>query len=188
MFVRVLFLVLLTIFIVFGFSPVLRHINFDRLRSSETRFLQETGFLDTRRNQCGGPLAAMQANQVLHHHQRDRTQVFGKLDLEAAKFIEAMEVGMKKMMVDMHRPRMTGNPDIDFLTMMIPHHEGAVEMARLELLYGKDPLVRQLAVEIITSQQVEIAAMQARFPVLQQGADPLPDGFPALGGTRGNVP
>ncbi|KAB8330723.1 DUF305 domain-containing protein [Scytonema tolypothrichoides VB-61278] len=128
----------------------------------------------------------VQANQALHHH-TDNTLVSSNFSLEAAKFTFAMDAGMKKMMADMHRLRMTSNPDVDFLAMMIPHHEGAVEMARLVLLYGTDPLVRQLAVEIITSQQVEIAAMQARLAVLEQGADPNPDGFPAINGTRGSV-
>ncbi|WP_374865972.1 DUF305 domain-containing protein [Pelatocladus sp. BLCC-F211] len=127
---------------------------------------------------------AVQANQAWHDH-KDHTQVSDQFNSEAGKFTSAMETGMKKMMVDMHRPGMTGNPDVDFLAMMIPHHEGAVEMGRLVLLYGKDPLVRQLAFEIITSQQVEIAAMQARLLVLRRGADPNPDGFPAIDGTRG---
>lgn len=134
----------------------------------------------------GFPQVAVQANQALHHH-KDNTQVSGKFGLEAAKFTLAMEAGMKKMMADMHQLRMTGNPDADFLAMMIPHHQGAVEMARLVLLYGRDPLVRQLAVEIITSQQVEITAMQARLPVLKKGVDPNPDGFPAIDGTRGST-
>ena len=43
----------------------------------------------------------------------------------------------------MHASGYTGNPDVDFLAMMIPHHEGAVEMARLVLVYGKDPLTRR---------------------------------------------
>jgi hypothetical protein len=59
-------------------------------------------------------------------------------------------------------------------------------MARLVLIYGRDPLVRQLAEEIIAGQQAEIDAMQARFKLLDKGPDPSPGGFPALGGTRGN--
>jgi uncharacterized protein (DUF305 family) len=68
---------------------------------------------------------------------------------------------------------------------MIPHHAGAVEMARLILIHGKDPLVRRLAEDIIASQQAEIAAMQGRVKILRQGADPDPGGYPALGSTRG---
>lgn len=100
-------------------------------------------------------------------------------------FAKSMNIGMEKMIADMHQPGMTGNADVDFLAMMIPHHEGAVEMARLVLLYGKDPLVRQLAEEIIASQQVEVAAMQARLPILKKGENLEPDDFPAIHGTRG---
>jgi hypothetical protein len=58
-------------------------------------------------------------------------------------------------------------------------------MARLELLHGRDPLVRQLAEGIIASQQTEIDAMRARLEILQhRGAAAEPE-FPALGGTRG---
>jgi uncharacterized protein (DUF305 family) len=95
---------------------------------------------------------------------------------------------MKKMMDDMHAPGYTGNPDVDFLAMMIPHHEGAVEMARLVLIHGKDPLTRRLAEEIIASQTAEIEAMQQRLVILRHADDPNPGGFPALHGTRGTVP
>ncbi|AFY78025.1 hypothetical protein Ple7327_2755 [Pleurocapsa sp. PCC 7327] len=101
-------------------------------------------------------------------------------------FVQAMNVGMEKMMTEMHQPDMTGNADVDFLAMMIPHHAGAVEMARLVLLYGNDPLVRQLAEEIIASQQVEVTAMKARLLVLKKGENLKPDDFPAIHGTRGN--
>jgi uncharacterized protein (DUF305 family) len=62
---------------------------------------------------------------------------------------------MDKMHRDMMAPSPSGNADVDFLATMIPHHAGAVEMARLVLIYGKDPLVRQLAEEIIAGQQAE---------------------------------
>jgi uncharacterized protein (DUF305 family) len=90
-----------------------------------------------------------------------------------------------RMHEDMLRSAPTGNPDVDFLSQMIPHHEGAVEMARLYLAAGNDPLVRRLAEEIIAGQQAEIAAMKARLEILRMGADPSPGGFPSLGGSRG---
>ena len=96
-----------------------------------------------------------------------------------------MGVGMDRMMNDMHQPGYTGQPDLDFLAMMIPHHEGAVEMARLVLIHGRDPMVRQLAEDIIASQTVEIAAMRGRMTVLRGGPNPQPGGYPALGAVRG---
>ena len=96
-----------------------------------------------------------------------------------------MNKGMVRMMDDMHGPGFTGNPDHDFLAMMIPHHEGAIDMARLLLIHGRDPLVRQLAEEIIASQTIEVAGMRGRLAVLLEGANPRPGGFPALGSVRG---
>jgi uncharacterized protein (DUF305 family) len=100
-------------------------------------------------------------------------------------FVAQMDRAMERMMDDMHRPGYSGNPDVDFLAMMIPHHQGAVEMARLVLIHGRDPLTRRLAEEIIASQQTEIAAMRSRVEILRRGDDPDPGGFPALYGTRG---
>lgn len=53
----------------------------------------------------------------------------------------------------------TGDADKDFVTMMTPHHQGAIDMAKVELLYGKDPVLRRMARDIIRSQGQEIAAM-----------------------------
>lgn len=55
---------------------------------------------------------------------------------------------------------MNGDPDHDFAAMMVPHHQGAVDMAKAELLYGRNPVLRRLAQEIIITQGQEIQVMQ----------------------------
>jgi uncharacterized protein (DUF305 family) len=72
---------------------------------------------------------------------------------------EAMAV-MDKAMED---APMTDNPDRDFVAMMIPHHQGAVDMAKLELLYGKDPVLLRFAQEIIVTQGQEMEVMRTRL-------------------------
>jgi uncharacterized protein (DUF305 family) len=74
-------------------------------------------------------------------------------------FMQDMDVAMKKMDHDMTAAPMNGNADHDFVTMMIPHHQGAIDMAEGELKYGKDPAMRRLAEEIITDQKSEIDLM-----------------------------
>ena len=75
-------------------------------------------------------------------------------------FMQAMEASMKRMDREMAAAPMNGNVDHDFAAMMIPHHQGAIEMAKAELIYGKDPVMRRLAQEILVDQQSEIDAMQ----------------------------
>jgi len=67
---------------------------------------------------------------------------------------------MMKMHDSMSAIERTGNADADFVRLMLPHHQAAVDMARVQLLYGTDPQIRRLAQEIIADQQLEIELMQ----------------------------
>jgi len=67
---------------------------------------------------------------------------------------------MDKMHMAMGAVKRSGNSDVDFVRLMLPHHQAAIDMAKTQLLYGKDPQMRRLAQEIITDQQSEIELMQ----------------------------
>ena len=75
-------------------------------------------------------------------------------------FLQAMAAGMKTMDHDMNAAPMDGDVDHDFAAMMMPHHQGAIDMAKAELNYGSDPVMRRLAQEILVEQQSEIQLMQ----------------------------
>jgi uncharacterized protein (DUF305 family) len=77
----------------------------------------------------------------------------------ADTFASVMASAMARMDRDMMQPA-SGDPDRDFAAMMIPHHQGAIDMARVQLQYGKDPRLRRLAQGIIVEQAQEIAVMQ----------------------------
>jgi uncharacterized protein (DUF305 family) len=64
------------------------------------------------------------------------------------------------MMKNMNAAPYTGDADADFVAHMIPHHQGAVDQAEVELKYGKDPQMRALAENIIKAQKEEIAYME----------------------------
>jgi uncharacterized protein (DUF305 family) len=78
----------------------------------------------------------------------------------ADSFTSMMDLAMRRMDAGMNAPP-TGDPDRDFARMMIPHHQGAVDMALAELRYGKDERLRRLAQGIIVEQRQEIALMQS---------------------------
>jgi hypothetical protein len=76
-----------------------------------------------------------------------------------AMFLSATAEAMTRMMVDMHATN-TGDIDKDFVAMMIPHHQGAVDMAVIYLRYGANEQLRRLAQEIVVEQLQEIAVMR----------------------------
>jgi uncharacterized protein (DUF305 family) len=78
-------------------------------------------------------------------------------------FSALMNDAMSIMDDGMARAPMNGNADHDFASMMIPHHQGAIDMAKAELLYGTNPVLRRLAQEIIVTQGSEIAVMQSQL-------------------------
>jgi uncharacterized protein (DUF305 family) len=72
----------------------------------------------------------------------------------------ALTGSMERMHAAMASTDRSGNRDVDFVTLMLPHHQGAIDMAKAELVYGKDPQIRRLAQEIIADQVSEIQLMQ----------------------------
>ena len=71
----------------------------------------------------------------------------------------ALNSSMEKMHRAMASVEASGDGDVDFVRLMLPHHQAAIDMAKTQLLYGKDPQMRRLAQEIITDQQSEMALM-----------------------------
>jgi hypothetical protein len=83
---------------------------------------------------------------------------FRSAPVAEAPYLAENVAAMTKMMIDMGiRP--SGNVDADFVAMMVPHHQGAIEMARAELRYGHNEQLKRMAQEIIVTQLQEIAAM-----------------------------
>ena len=86
--------------------------------------------------------------------QMDMSKAMANHSASSHAFAEANNKMHKDMMVEL-----SGNTDVDFVRSMIPHHQGAIDMARIELQYGKDPEIRKLAEAVISAQEAEIAEM-----------------------------
>jgi uncharacterized protein (DUF305 family) len=97
---------------------------------------------------------------------------FRAASAKEAPYLAENVSAMTKMMIDMGiRP--SGDVDRDFVAMMAPHHQGAIEMAQAELRYGHNEQLRRMAQEIIVTQQQEIAAMRLAL------GQPLPPSMPS---------
>ncbi len=100
-------------------------------------------------------------------------------------FAREMQDSMAKMDKGMMNAPLTGDPDHDFAAMMLSHHQGAVDMAKVLLLHGKDPVLRRLAHEIIVTQKQEIEVMRLRLAAMKSG---LPMMHKVIPSRRKNMP
>lgn len=95
------------------------------------------------------PAAAEEAGHSAHQGMEMEAGASTKAFVAAnAKMHEGMEI------------EFTGNTDVDFVRGMIAHHQGAIDMAKVELEHGKDPAMRKLAEDIVAAQEGEIAMMK----------------------------
>lgn len=101
------------------------------------------------------------------------------LSTEERAFLEENEAAMTKMMNDM-AAKPTGDIDRDFVAMMSPHHQGAIDMAIIELRYGKNEQLRRIAQEIIVEQMQEIAAMKLAIGEPATDTTPAPTEPPSV--------
>ncbi|MFT4070203.1 DUF305 domain-containing protein [Paraburkholderia sp.] len=103
-------------------------------------------------------VAAMPAHA--QHQGMAGMDMSGSAQAGAGESTQAFKAADDRMMHDMGAPEYTGDADRDFVAHMIPHHQGAIDMAQAELKYGKDPEIKRLARNIIKAQHDEIAFMK----------------------------
>ena len=112
-------------------------------------------------------------------------KAFGSTPAAEAPYLAENVSAMTKMMIDMGiRP--SGDIDVDFVAMMVPHHQGAIEMAQAELRYGRNEQLRRLSQEIIVTQQQEIVAMRLALGQPLPSPAPAADQVPPAGKNVGN--
>ncbi|WP_246333316.1 CopM family metallochaperone [Aureimonas mangrovi] len=103
--------------------------------------------------------AAPALAQEIDHSTMDHSATGSAQSGEASPSTQAFEAANAKMHEDM-AVELTGDADVDFVRSMIPHHQGAIDMAKIVLQYGDDPELAALAEEIVSAQETEIAQMR----------------------------
>ncbi|MBN8997278.1 MAG: DUF305 domain-containing protein [Rhizobiales bacterium] len=116
--------------------------------------------MTTRRNALFVLVAMLPVAAYAAEMSHDMSQM-GGMAMGDEEAVKAFEAANEKMMQGMHGMAMTGDVDKDFVTMMIPHHQGAIDMAEVVLKYGRDPQIKALAEAIVRAQETEIAEMKA---------------------------
>jgi uncharacterized protein (DUF305 family) len=132
----------------------------------------------------GGVVHAQQGNMdgPMHHQMSSQTspmssQMPSQVSPGGSATDDSFDAQMGRAMERMNQDMMvkpSGNYDRDFAAMMIPHHQGAVDMARIELQFGKDPVLRRLAQGIIVEQLQEIEVMNLELKQLPDTASAAP--------------
>ncbi len=97
---------------------------------------------------------------LAQQHHSGHGQHGAAASMPASPSSKAYQAANDKMHHDMNI-KMTGDADVDFVQGMIPHHQGAVDMAKIVLQYGSDPEIKKIAQEIISAQEKEIAMFRA---------------------------
>ena len=95
------------------------------------------------------PASALALRNQVHHMTTGNTAMHDPNWAELMKSMQTMHAAMGSA-------KPSGNDDVDFVDLMLPHHQAAVDMAKAELLHGGDPQMRRLAQEIIADQESEI--------------------------------
>ena len=112
-------------------------------------------------------------------------QAFRPASAAEAPYLADNVSAMTKMVINMGiRP--SGDVDTDFVAMMVPHHQGAIEMAQAELRYGRNEQLRRLSQEIIVTQQQEIVAMRLALGQPLPPPAPAPDEVSRAGPNQAN--
>ena len=114
-------------------------------------------------------LVSVSRAQPPHQHQVSPSPGTPPASAAPESFTALMMQAMERMHRDMSIVP-SGDPDRDFAAMMIPHHQGAVDMAKAELQFGKNPVLRRLAEGIVVEQLQEIEVMQRELRQLPAAA------------------